>query len=50
MIDKQIADEKAEGEGENEFDDLAAGKMPPEEKGDLESDLDNSDGTLESQI
>ena len=50
MIDKQIADEKAEGEGGNEFDDLAAGKMPPEEKGDLESDLDNSDGTLESQI
>ena len=50
MIDKQIADENSEGEGESEFDDLAAGVNPLEDKGSLEKDLDSSDGSLESNI
>jgi hypothetical protein len=50
MIGKQIADENAEGENEDEFNDLSAGKIPEEEKGDLEKELNSSEGTLESQI
>jgi hypothetical protein len=50
MIDKQLADEKAEGEKEEEFNDLMAGKDPDIEKGALESDLDGQDGNLEKDI
>tara|TARA_Y100000004_G_scaffold120654_1_gene135642 strand:+ start:3601 stop:5262 length:1662 start_codon:yes stop_codon:yes gene_type:complete len=50
MIDKQLADEKAEGENEEEFNDLMAGKDPNIEKGALESDLDSQNGNLEKEI
>ena len=50
MIDKQIADEQSEGENEDEFNDLSAGTLPPEEKGALESELDEQDGNLEKEI
>ena len=50
MIDKQLADEKAEGENEEEFNDLMAGKNPNIEKGALESDLDSQNGNLEKEI
>ena len=50
MIDKQIADEQSEGENEDEFNDLSAGTLPPEEKGALESELDDQDGNLEKEI
>jgi len=53
MIDKQIADEKAEGEGDDgSIDDLISGTQPELEKqGDLELDLSqNNEGSLEKDI
>ncbi len=52
MIDKQIADEKAEGETDDAIDDLIAGTQPELEKqGDLEQELgNNTEGSLENEI
>jgi hypothetical protein len=52
MIDKQIADEKAEGETGDAIDDLIAGTQPELEKqGDLEQELgNNTEGSLENEI
>ena len=52
MIDKQIADEKAEGETDDAIDDLIAGTQPELEKqGDLEKELgNNTEGSLENEI
>ena len=52
MIDKQIADEKDEGEGDDGVDDLIAGTQPElETQGDLEQELGkNTEGSLENEI
>jgi hypothetical protein len=52
MIDKQIADEKESGEGDDEIDDLISGSQPElEKRGDLEQELDQkSPKSLESEI
>ena len=52
MIDKQIADEKDEGEGYDGVDDLIAGTQPElETQGDLEQELGkNTEGSLENEI
>ena len=51
MIDKQLADEKSEGETDDAVDDLIAGTQPELNLGGLEQELgNNGEGSLEKEV
>ena len=50
MIDKQIADEKDDGEGEDSSIDDLISNTDVEKNGDLESELDSKSNTLEAEL